>query len=254
MTFKIEQIPWNKGIKNFRGDYKLTEEHKRKIGKANKGKPNKFKGIPRSEETKRKISLHRKGFKFSLKAREKMSKSHIGIQANEKHPMWKGGISREPYGQEWTKTLKEAIRQRDQYKCRLCECPQEECIEKLNIHHIDYDKKNLNPTNLISLCRKCHSKTVSNREKWISLLSSRIKQVIIISFILLSFNLSNALAVVDIDLMEYPTNALAQAAYPSSEVDVVDQQQTTSDQGYYLGDYADNERRVAQGFQVSGNI
>ena len=37
---------------------------------------------------------------------------------------------------------------------------------KLDVHHIDYDKKNNDPKNLISLCRKCHMKTNKNRKYW----------------------------------------------------------------------------------------
>ena len=39
--------------------------------------------------------------------------------------------------------------------------------EKLCIHHIDYDKKNNNPENLITLCNSCHTKTnIKNRDYW----------------------------------------------------------------------------------------
>ena len=31
---------------------------------------------------------------------------------------------------------------------------------------IDYNKKNLDPKNLISLCKNCHSKTNTDREYW----------------------------------------------------------------------------------------
>ena len=31
---------------------------------------------------------------------------------------------------------------------------------------IDYNKINLDPVNLISLCRSCHAKTSFNREYW----------------------------------------------------------------------------------------
>ena len=45
-------------------------------------------------------------------------------------------------------------------------CPQIECNRKLAVHHIDYDKLNLNPNNLISLCISCHVKTNKDREYW----------------------------------------------------------------------------------------
>lgn len=66
--------------------------------------------------------------------------------------------SREPYGRGWTNILKESIRLRDNYKCQQCGIPQEECDRALDIHHKDEIKTNLNPNNLISLCRGCHTK------------------------------------------------------------------------------------------------
>jgi hypothetical protein len=36
----------------------------------------------------------------------------------------------------------------------------------------DYDKKNCDPKNLITLCNSCHSKTNFNRKKWIIYFSS----------------------------------------------------------------------------------
>lgn len=89
-----------------------------------------------------------------------------GQYSGSKHPMWKGGISSEPYPFNFNKELKELIRKRDNYQCQLCGMPECENIKKLDIHHIDYDKKNLNPKNLISLCRNCHMKTNYNREYW----------------------------------------------------------------------------------------
>ena len=58
--------------------------------------------------------------------------------------------------------LKESIRQRDNYKCQMCGVPQCETMRKLPIHHIDEDKNNLNPKNLITLCNSCHNKVRFN--------------------------------------------------------------------------------------------
>ena len=91
--------------------------------------------------------------------------------AGKNHPMfgidrhgskaanWQGGKSFEPYPLGWTNTFKEQIRYRDNYKCQLCGCPEIENGRKLSVHHIDYDKRNINPDNLISLCINCHMKT-----------------------------------------------------------------------------------------------
>ena len=37
---------------------------------------------------------------------------------------------------------------------------------KLDVHHINYDKKNCSSDNLISLCHSCHLKTNYNRVYW----------------------------------------------------------------------------------------
>jgi hypothetical protein len=44
-------------------------------------------------------------------------------------------------------------------------------FKKLDVHHIDYDKKNGDPRNLVSLCKSCHIKTNYNREYWIEYFS-----------------------------------------------------------------------------------
>lgn len=64
-------------------------------------------------------------------------------------------------GRPFTKQLKERIKARDNYCCRLCKSH-----EKLYIHHIDYDKTSVIEDNLISLCLSCHVKTNYNRNCW----------------------------------------------------------------------------------------
>jgi 5-methylcytosine-specific restriction endonuclease McrA len=86
----------------------------------------------------------------------------------ENHPNWQGGKSFEPYGIEFNEDLKEVIRNRDRRKCFICEKTELEIGEKLSIHHIDYEKQNNNPNNLITLCRGCHAKTNFSRNKWTS--------------------------------------------------------------------------------------
>lgn len=79
----------------------------------------------------------------------------------EENPNWRGGLSFEPYPLGWNNTFKEQIRYRDGYRCQnpICGIPETECNRKLSVHHIDYNKENINPINLISLCSKCHAKT-----------------------------------------------------------------------------------------------
>ena len=80
---------------------------------------------------------------------------------------WNKGIGGPAlYSLEFMNKLRELVRERDGYKCQECGCSQIECTEKLSVHHIDYNKKNDNTKNLISLCRPCHLKTQTNREYW----------------------------------------------------------------------------------------
>jgi len=89
------------------------------------------------------------------------SKTYFG----ENHYNWQGGKSYEPYSKDFAPHLKEFIRNRDYRQCKMC--GKIEDNGKLDVHHIDYDKNNCHPDNLISLCHDCHVKTNYNREYWI---------------------------------------------------------------------------------------
>ena len=84
----------------------------------------------------------------------------------ELSPTWDGGKSFEPYSPEFNKPLKQSILERDNYTCQYPDC--NHSSERLIVHHIDYNKKNSNPENLIILCNSCHSKTngKNNRQYW----------------------------------------------------------------------------------------
>ena len=97
--------------------------------------------------------------------------------SGKNNPNWNNGSSFEPYPLGWNKTFKEQIRYRDGYKCQLCGVSEVENIRKLSIHHIDYDKNNLNEENLISLCQSCHGKTNFNRSYWLSFFTNKTGQI-----------------------------------------------------------------------------
>jgi len=65
-----------------------------------------------------------------------------------------------PYPSEWNNEFKEKIRQRDNYKCAICR------HYGKTVHHIDYDKRNMNENNFIVLCKNCHPGTNYHREYW----------------------------------------------------------------------------------------
>ena len=86
----------------------------------------------------------------------------IGNNVGSGNPNWKGGISKEPYCQDWTKDLKEFVKQRDGYKCMNPYCTAKNPYD-LVIHHINYNKKSCGPENLITLCRSCNAKANADR-------------------------------------------------------------------------------------------
>jgi hypothetical protein len=87
------------------------------------------------------------------------------VLAGEANPNWKGGIACEPYAPIWVdKRFKAGIRERDSFTCQNPDCRGE--VTTLTVHHIDYDKKNCEPTNLITLCVSCNARANYNRSFW----------------------------------------------------------------------------------------
>jgi len=78
------------------------------------------------------------------------------------NPNWRGGISKEPYCQDWGKDLKEFVKQRDNYKCMNPDCWEKD--KTLSVHHINYNKKSCGPENLITVCRSCNARANFDRE------------------------------------------------------------------------------------------
>jgi len=134
--------------------HSVSEETRRKIGQKSKGRVAWNKDRPWSEEVKVRISKTNKRRGIEPKFKNK-------FPCGEKHPNWNGGTSFEPYSVDWTETLRRSIRERDNYICRVC------YQYGYPVHHIDYNKKNNNPDNLVTLCQSCHSKTNYDRDYWI---------------------------------------------------------------------------------------
>lgn len=170
-----------------------TKESKQKISKNN---ARYWAGKKRPEMIEILSKTH-KGRKCSLETRMKMSKSHqerlknykykttceicgvrltkggakrclkhVGeLRSGIKNGMWNGGTSIEPYAIGWRK-IRDNIRNRDNNICQVCGVYGG--LKNLDVHHIDYDKKNCNSDNLITLCKSCHAKTNINRLTWIN--------------------------------------------------------------------------------------
>lgn len=153
----------------------VSDEAKKKMSLAKKGKPswNKGgkghqawnKGKKWSPEVLQKLSDSHKGKKMPLETRIKISNANKG-----KYFVAKG------YSVDWTKTLRLSIKERDRFVCQICNDRQMDI--SFSVHHIDYDKKNCNPTNLMTLCKTCHTKTNHNRKYWQTLLEQQNKQYV----------------------------------------------------------------------------
>lgn len=109
----------------------------------------------------------------SLELRRKTSLRQRG----KKNVNWQGGRSFEPYSATFNKELKELIRLRDSYICQSCGVSECETTRKLFIHHIDYDKYNCLPSNLITLCRVCNTKANFKRDYWTEYFRQRLNEM-----------------------------------------------------------------------------
>jgi hypothetical protein len=111
-----------------------------------------------NEEVRKKVSLKQKGRQVKESTKIKLMKYCGPLNSR-----WKGGISDEGYCDLWKdKEYKKEIKKRDFNTCLNPECSKK--CNKIVIHHINYDKKDCNPLNLITICSSCNSKANSDRE------------------------------------------------------------------------------------------
>lgn len=164
--------PWNKGIKMgvnprhsaFMSGRKLSEETKKKLSLALKGRPHK----PHSLETRKKISLVQIGKKLTPEQREKAIKNlkpdyWKGKKrpnfSGDKCPLWRGGVTKKNKlirSSFEYKNWRTAVFERDGYTCKGCG----KKGEYIQAHHIKSFSKHpelrLDLRNGITLCLKCH--------------------------------------------------------------------------------------------------
>ena len=124
------------------------------------GEKNGFYGKEHTDDYKKYARETKKGIR-SYNDEQYIKKIENQPRGEDCH-LWQGGKSFEIYPKEFNKPLKKKIKIRDNYTCIICD----KKTQKLDIHHIDYDKMNSNEKNLIALCHSCHSKTNTNRQQW----------------------------------------------------------------------------------------
>lgn len=189
------KAPYNKGkkmaeiiedyIHPFQG--KTHTEKSKEIIKKKRAKQklalSQLKALKRGREIRLKISKKQKIIKHCATCRKQMvlppSKSYLkncswecfGIyqskhRRGKKSAGYINGQSEGKYDWKFNNKLKEKIKKRDNYTCRLCKV--KASSKELSVHHIDYDKNNSHPRNLVSLHKECHSKTNRNRDYWMN--------------------------------------------------------------------------------------
>ena len=145
-----------------------------------KGMGNPFYGKSHSEKTLKRQSDAKKGKNNPMFGKEGKNNPNYGKRRSENHkkkqselvmgrnnPNWRGGIACEPYCQIWfNKEFKKSILERDNYQCQNPGCYG--TGSRLAGHHIDYNKKNCDPSNIITLCDSCNSRANFNRKYWMN--------------------------------------------------------------------------------------
>jgi hypothetical protein len=139
------------------------------------GAQNPFFGKTHSKATREYLSSLKTGKTweelFGEEKAKELRKKYKETMGGERNPSWAGGTSWEPYNKEFWEVRKKVL-QKDSYKCRICGITEKESLQKykqyLCVHHIDYNKKNSNFDNLVTLCISCHGKTIfpQYRESW----------------------------------------------------------------------------------------
>lgn len=164
---------WSKIRKNVSWEEKLGKERADKLkldkSKAMIGENNNFYGKHHTIETRAIMSEHaskkwdeRFGKRTAIEMKLNRSEQYKGSN----NPAWNDGSSFGEYGEKFNKELKTEIRKRDKFVCAICG------KNGFSVHHIDYNKKNNEKENLITLCRSCHGKTGFNRKHWMAFFRS----------------------------------------------------------------------------------
>ena len=152
-----------KGIKH------LTKKWKENIGRANSIALMGKHCSPRTE------------FKKGHKLNEGKNNPMFG-KRGQLCPNYINGNSRLPYPLQFSDDLKLKIRKRDNYTCQKCAITEKKHLiiygTVLEVHHIDYDKQNLDLKNLISLCKTCNIKANKDRDYWFAYFMYIIKEKI----------------------------------------------------------------------------
>lgn len=154
---------------------------------ANRLAGKKLRGVRRSPSTefKKDQAPWNKNTKGVMKVNKSSFKKgeHVSIDTEFKkgkeHPCYIDGGGYGKYPHKFNNKLKNKIRIRDKHRCQNCGMTEEEHLivyrRKLEIHHINYNKKDCEENNLITLCKKCNMRANNNRIHWECFYKNKMK-------------------------------------------------------------------------------
>ncbi|MFB0556087.1 MAG: HNH endonuclease [Phycisphaerae bacterium] len=114
--------------------------------------------------------------KLSIAARKRFENPE---ERRKQRHNYKGGVSFNYNPPELTGKYLQSIRRRDNFECQLCGYTNRGKKRKLETHHIDDDRHNNHPDNIITLCRSCHwdTKKAGDKEAWQRVCTNLIKRI-----------------------------------------------------------------------------
>lgn len=138
-------------------------------------------GVPKSDETKKKLSIAHTGKILSEEHKKRIGdanrkkwamglfdKVHKGLY--NRH--WRGGVPK-GYPKEFEE-IRAFIRERDRYTCQICSKHLHKTRDS-HVHHVDGNRNHNEHDNLILLCTTCHGRIHSNLPASPTILAFRSK-------------------------------------------------------------------------------
>jgi hypothetical protein len=178
--FAPGQEAWNKGqpspwvTKAKRGKAHTPEQgakHAEALRRKYAAEPHPSKGAVRTpaqrarmSEAQRKVARFGPANHFYGRKHADETRIRMGKRGPE-NSHWRGGAATLPYGPEFTRKFKRLIRDRDGNRCVRCGATREEAGRTLDIHHLDHDKANNDPSNLVTACHACNMWASWNRDR-----------------------------------------------------------------------------------------
>ena len=136
---------------------KHTEEWKKKMSEAHKGRAVRGYDWHASEETKRRMSESQRIAQNNPETKKRKREAMLG----EKNHQWKGGVSSEEkhirMSEEYNQ-WRNAVYQRDYWTCQICgkKCQKNNIVAHHHFSFTDYPQLRFAINNGTTLCRNCH--------------------------------------------------------------------------------------------------